>query len=165
MIADYDFLRIGSANLSNRSMGLDTECDIALEARGRADVAQAIRRFRDGLIAEHAGVSPGHAAAACERHPSLHGAIAALGAPGRQLRPLTEGHDFSEAVVDAISVTDPERPVALDQLVAEFSPEDELEEGRGSAAPRRRWAVVAGALVLILALALAWRYTPLAAWI
>jgi phosphatidylserine/phosphatidylglycerophosphate/cardiolipin synthase-like enzyme len=33
MIVDDWFLRIGSANLNNRSMGLDTECDLALEAR------------------------------------------------------------------------------------------------------------------------------------
>ncbi len=34
MIVDDEWLRIGSANLSNRSMGMDTECDVTLEARG-----------------------------------------------------------------------------------------------------------------------------------
>ena len=29
MIIDDEYLRIGSANFSNRSMGLDTECDVA----------------------------------------------------------------------------------------------------------------------------------------
>jgi phosphatidylserine/phosphatidylglycerophosphate/cardiolipin synthase-like enzyme len=33
------FLRIGSANLNNRSFGFDTECDIALEAHDAADEA------------------------------------------------------------------------------------------------------------------------------
>ena len=32
MIIDDRFLRIGSANLNNRSMGTDTECDLAIEA-------------------------------------------------------------------------------------------------------------------------------------
>ena len=32
MVIDDRFLRIGSANLNNRSMGTDTECDLAIEA-------------------------------------------------------------------------------------------------------------------------------------
>src|SRR3546814_6827145 len=31
MIVDDRLLRVGSANLNNRSMGTDTECDLALE--------------------------------------------------------------------------------------------------------------------------------------
>ena len=34
MAVDDEWLRIGSANMNNRSMGLDTECDIAIEAGG-----------------------------------------------------------------------------------------------------------------------------------
>src|SRR4029453_19266598 len=33
MVVDDRFLRIGSANMNNRSMGADTECDLALDAR------------------------------------------------------------------------------------------------------------------------------------
>ena len=33
MIVDDRLLRVGSANLNNRSMGTDTECDLAIEAR------------------------------------------------------------------------------------------------------------------------------------
>ena len=36
MIADDDFVRIGSANWSHRSMGFDTECDLAVESRATA---------------------------------------------------------------------------------------------------------------------------------
>ena len=35
MAVDDEWLRIGSANVNNRSMGVDTECDIAIEAGGR----------------------------------------------------------------------------------------------------------------------------------
>jgi phospholipase D1/2 len=34
MVVDYDFARIGSSNINNRSMGIDTECDVAFESRG-----------------------------------------------------------------------------------------------------------------------------------
>ena len=32
IVIDDRFLRIGSANLNNRSMGADTECDLSIEA-------------------------------------------------------------------------------------------------------------------------------------
>ena len=38
-------------------MGVDTECYLAIEAGGRADVAQAIRSLRNKLLAEHLGVT------------------------------------------------------------------------------------------------------------
>lgn len=57
LAVDDRLLRIGSANLNNRSMGFDTECDLAIEAV--ADAAQpdlvrrAITAFRNELVAEH----------------------------------------------------------------------------------------------------------------
>ena len=56
MIVDDEWLRIGSSNISNRSMGVDTECDVIVEARGDAERADAIRAFRDRLLAEHSGI-------------------------------------------------------------------------------------------------------------
>ena len=57
MIVDDQLVRIGSANVSNRSMGFDTECDLAIESNGRPDVEEAIARFRNSLLAEHLGAS------------------------------------------------------------------------------------------------------------
>ena len=37
MIVDNRMLRIGSANLNNRSMGADSECDLVIEARSEAE--------------------------------------------------------------------------------------------------------------------------------
>ena len=34
MVVDDNLARVGSANLSNRSMGLDSECDLAVAANG-----------------------------------------------------------------------------------------------------------------------------------
>src|SRR5690606_26921955 len=56
LIVDDVFLRIGSANLNNRSMGFDTECDVAIEARTEAH-RRAIRAVRARLMAEHWGTS------------------------------------------------------------------------------------------------------------
>jgi phosphatidylserine/phosphatidylglycerophosphate/cardiolipin synthase-like enzyme len=56
-IIDDVLLRIGSANLNNRSMGFDTECDLSLEATGpgaKANRAE-ITRLRNKLLAHWLG--------------------------------------------------------------------------------------------------------------
>ena len=52
LIVDDRFLRIGSSNLNNRSMGFDTECDVGIEAANDAQ-RRAIASIRNRLIAEH----------------------------------------------------------------------------------------------------------------
>jgi phosphatidylserine/phosphatidylglycerophosphate/cardiolipin synthase-like enzyme/uncharacterized membrane protein YdjX (TVP38/TMEM64 family) len=54
LVVDDTFLRIGSSNLNNRSMGFDTECDIGIEAATAAH-RRAIASVRNRLIAEHWG--------------------------------------------------------------------------------------------------------------
>src|SRR5690606_37294447 len=54
LIVDDALLKIGSANLNNRSMGLDTECEVALEAETE-EHRRAIASVRNSLIAEHWG--------------------------------------------------------------------------------------------------------------
>ena len=49
MIVDDELVRIGSANFSRRSMGVDTECDLAVEAtRARPTRARASAAFAIG---------------------------------------------------------------------------------------------------------------------
>ncbi len=59
MIVDDEILRIGSANLNNRSMGLDSECDMFLDATRPANqhIAPAITSLRHRLLAEHCGLA------------------------------------------------------------------------------------------------------------
>ena len=65
MVVDDRLLRIGSSNLNNRSMGLDTECDLTIEARAddprRAELSAAVLGMRDRLLAEHLDVPLGTA--------------------------------------------------------------------------------------------------------
>ena len=56
-IIDERIVRIGSANLNNRSSGFDTECDAVLEARTEAE-AGAIARFRARLVGHFVGHAP-----------------------------------------------------------------------------------------------------------
>lgn len=58
LIVDDRFLTMGSANLSNRSMGLDTELNISWEAYSEEHegVIQSIRKARASLLKEHTGL-------------------------------------------------------------------------------------------------------------
>jgi phosphatidylserine/phosphatidylglycerophosphate/cardiolipin synthase-like enzyme len=75
MVVDDRMLRIGSSNLNNRSMGLDTECDLAIEAVSgtprREEVAATIVGFRDRLLGEHLGAKAEDVAAAVSETGSL----------------------------------------------------------------------------------------------
>ncbi len=57
MIVDDRLLTVGSANLTNRSMGLDTELNVSVETEASDDaLATSIRTVRRSLLAEHLGV-------------------------------------------------------------------------------------------------------------
>jgi phosphatidylserine/phosphatidylglycerophosphate/cardiolipin synthase-like enzyme len=84
-IIDDKLLRIGSTNLNNRSMGLDTECDIAAEptdAIGRA----AVRAHRHRTIGHWLGVSGDEYAAVEAVMGSTGAAICSFASP--RLKPL-----------------------------------------------------------------------------
>ena len=53
-IVDDVLLRIGSANINNRSMGFDSECDLVFEMRDEAQ-AQRLSELRRGLITHWLG--------------------------------------------------------------------------------------------------------------
>lgn len=59
MIVDDRFLTVGSANLTNRSLALDSELHVAWEHEGDSGgLVESIRNVRVSLLAEHAGLSP-----------------------------------------------------------------------------------------------------------
>jgi phospholipase D1/2 len=59
MIVDDRLLTVGSANLTNRSMVVDTELNLSVEADGASDrdmsLGTSIRDIRTALLAEHTG--------------------------------------------------------------------------------------------------------------
>ena len=87
VLVDDTFLRIGSSNLNQRSEGLDTELDIAVEARTDAE-RLAVVALRDRLLAEHLDADPAAFGAAVQAAGSLVGTIDAFNARARGLRPF-----------------------------------------------------------------------------
>jgi phosphatidylserine/phosphatidylglycerophosphate/cardiolipin synthase-like enzyme len=113
MVVDDRLLRVGSANLNNRSLGFDTECDLAIEAApGEPDagrVRRAVVHVLARLVAEHLGRAPAEVQAILERTGSLVASIDALDRnTGRRLRPLAEpAVTMSAAAIGAMHLFDP----------------------------------------------------------
>lgn len=159
MVMDDRLLRIGSANLANRSMGLDTECDLAIEAR-EPRVKEAIRRFRNRLLAEHLGVAPERVEAAVRAAGSLAPAIESLRGEPHTLRPLDgEVSPEADARLPPAAVIDPETPIDPDRLMDDLLPVEHRP------AARKRLIFAVGILVAFGALSAAWHWGPLAHWL
>ena len=167
IIVDDDILRIGSANLANRSLGLDTECDLTIESAGREDLCDAIRSLRSQLLAEHLGFTPREVQETIAEAGSLRAAIERLEREDRTLRPLVLPPQVSDTVLNVVSVADPEKPVALSDLAKLFGSDATPEEPPQPAEEHlahtgASWGKIAAIAVGVLALTALWRFTPLA---
>lgn len=162
MTVDDELLTLGSANLSNRSMGLDTECNLVIEAAAQGDAASAQRvraavaGLRNRLLAEHLAVPPDRVAAALRQHGSLVATVEALRGSGRTLAPSRpEVAPELDALVPDSALIDPEAPLEPERFVAEFVPPE--------TSPRvsRRVLLIALIVAALGTLAVVWRLTPL----
>ncbi|EXJ14579.1 Phospholipase D/Transphosphatidylase [Imhoffiella purpurea] len=172
MIADDAVLRIGSSNLSNRSMGLDSECDLCVVAEDPEEVG-VIRALRQRLLGIFLSVEP-------ER----------LDRAERQARERGEGLlQAIERLREQPSAPDAEPPIRLSKLDGEVDPEwnrqlpderildpdrpidgdlvTQVVVGGEAQARHARWRLVFGTLLvtLFVALAAAWRWTGLGDWL
>jgi phosphatidylserine/phosphatidylglycerophosphate/cardiolipin synthase-like enzyme/uncharacterized membrane protein YdjX (TVP38/TMEM64 family) len=163
MIIDDRFVRVGSSNLNNRSMGLDTECDIAIELQNEDDDnRQGIIHFRDRLLSEHLGVKRVKVNTEIEQHTSVLRAVEALGKVDakRSMLPLEEKlPKYTDSVLTESELVDPEQPVNIDNIFYHAMPDDSPPHAA------RRIITWVTSLVLLLGLAFAWHYTPLVNWL
>lgn len=156
MVVDDTLLRIGSANLNNRSIGLDTECDLVIEATGE-DERRRIAAVRNRMLGHHCGANAEDVAAMLKSTGSLLATAERLGHGGHCLRPITENEPVNEDIAATLtSIADPERPIAAPALLQEFVGQRPRSRRFG-----RFGRIVAIALVLML-LMFTWQFTPLA---
>lgn len=184
MVIDDRFLRIGSANLNNRSMGADTECDLSIDAADDGQRA-AIAALRDRLLGEHCGVSAEDVAEVLARDPSIVRLVDTLSRNGHGLRPIDDGRPDRNLLARlAERVADPRRPLRLSRLMGHLlprllarrrSPRRDRDVGTsgapGSGAPASgisgsghggRFLLPIAMLVGLVVLTLAWNFTALA---
>jgi len=119
-IIDDRIIRIGSANLNNRSMGLDSECDVFIDCErpGNAKAEPTIRRIRESLLTEHLGIFEEDVPYLIEKTGSMAAMIAYIGDRNRRhLRPLHPGnHDEISRELAARQTFDPEEPEELFEI-------------------------------------------------
>jgi phosphatidylserine/phosphatidylglycerophosphate/cardiolipin synthase-like enzyme len=115
LIIDDQLLRVGSSNLTNRSMRLDTECDLTIEATSAAH-RRGITTLRNRLLAEHLGLSTGAVAAFLANDPSLVRLVDSRRMESRSLRNVPSEAEDSEPLVDDEFI-DPARPLTPGRVV------------------------------------------------
>lgn len=156
MIADDTFLRVGSANLSSRSMAVDTECDVALA--GSDDETRAgIAAVRDRLLADHLGVTASEVASAFAATGSLIETIARLHGGAHTLQPLPDREPgWLDGLPDEVHVFDPPEPIDARRLLAEMLPVTLPSPPPSLLRVARVAAVLAGAVAIGVGLGRLW---------
>jgi uncharacterized membrane protein YdjX (TVP38/TMEM64 family) len=159
LIVDDWLFKLGSSNLSNRSMGIDTECDLVLEADPDdprdAELRASIAGIGYRLLGEHLHEAPERIAQAVADAGSLATVIEARRGHARSLQPLEpdpQQPPLNFALLDGMLV-DPERPMAAEQLLDQMVP-DELRR------PTRKSLLVVVAVVGALLSTVLWRALP-----
>ncbi|GAB4544632.1 MAG: VTT domain-containing protein [Phycisphaerales bacterium] len=169
-IIDDRLLRIGSANLNNRSMGLDTELDATLHAEHDED-EHAIAALRRQLIGWFLGVEPQTLQDDERAHDGrVIPAIDAHTGAERSLHPFEHRAPATPPAPDlSFRLADPDRP--LDDLDADRALRALARHTRLRARLRLAWNTIVGTLrrwqgpiifsLAILTLVLVVRLTPL----
>jgi phospholipase D1/2 len=145
MIVDDCFLRVGSANINNRSMGADTECDLAFEASSELhrDFISGLRRR---LIGHFCGLDE---ATIAINEVDLFGLIDRHAASGASRALLPIDFEHTPALTDVVQpIADPRHPLNLHRAARQMW-------------NRRTVIAAAGTAVALAGLALAWRTTSL----
>jgi len=166
LIADDKLLTVGSANLSNRSMGFDTECNLAMAADGCKRTAETIAGFRNRLLAEHLGCDVEAVAAYSKKSNSLLSTIKSLASNDRSLKKLPVGENKTFMIpLTPSTIIDPEKPIEVESFLDYFDPgvgaQDEDSRHKDKQKAWRFFVVIAFA-VLMAAL---WRWSPFNRWL
>jgi phospholipase D1/2 len=147
MIVDNEFLRVGSANLNNRSMGADTECDLAFEAT-TGEHRNFISGLRRRLIGHFCGMDE---AVVLENENDLFGFLDRHAHSGaeRVLLPIDCQWTPGGVVNDIIQpIADPKQPLDLQRAAQRML-------------TARTLLSVGGTVIALAGMALAWRMTSL----
>lgn len=117
LIIDDRILKTGSSNLSNRSMRVDSECDLTLEFSKAHD---NLRFLRQRLLGQHHGLSPEEWADHESKAESLVEALDTLETDSfdHYLKPLSYGcdSDLKRRLADT-QLLDPEDPIDPEFLI------------------------------------------------
>jgi phosphatidylserine/phosphatidylglycerophosphate/cardiolipin synthase-like enzyme len=108
LVADDRLFRAGSANLTDRSMALDTECDLTMEAADERQ-QEVIGQLRNRMLGEHLGLSAEAVKERLATDRSLIRLVDSCSNQSRCLRELPEDGHAAQILSDAL--IDPRQPL------------------------------------------------------
>ncbi|SAK89706.1 phospholipase D/transphosphatidylase [Caballeronia fortuita] len=163
MIVDDELLIVGSANLNNRSMVLDSECNVSIDAGADARIRRAIATMRDTLLAEHLGCKVDDVVRETQARNGMNAAIQALlrnRDEHRTMVPLDPQVSTElDQVIPPEALIDPETPIAAGELVDQFVPKEKTRPLIG------RFALLGVFALLVVVVAGLWNWTPLGEYV
>ena len=115
LVVDDRLFRVGSSNLTNRSMRLDTECDLTIEAASPGQ-RLGIARLRNRLLAEHLDLSVEAVEAFLARDASLLRLVDSRSTRPRCLRDLPSEDRSNELLIEG-ELVDPSGPMTPDVVI------------------------------------------------
>jgi phosphatidylserine/phosphatidylglycerophosphate/cardiolipin synthase-like enzyme len=124
-VVDDEVLRVGSSNFNNRSLRLDTECDVVIDAERvpHGGAHKTIAGVRNSLLAEHLGVDCERIEALLAQTGSIIQTIEQTRGAGRSLRPyeVPELDSVREWLADN-KILDPEGPGEMFEAMSRRRP-------------------------------------------
>ncbi|MBC7659799.1 MAG: VTT domain-containing protein [Chitinophagaceae bacterium] len=158
MIVDDRFFSVGSANLNNRSMGYDTECQLTIDGTDDEKNRQAITNAAAYVLAHHCEIKPDALRDLIVYEGSTVKALGKLCDPSRS-RHLAKFHIQNEndsLQLEDMNWLDMERPSAVEQAMDQWGFVSELAYRKLGVSPR----VLILALTVIFAIVLGsvWHY-------
>lgn len=155
MVIDDRYLRVGSSNCNNRSMGFDTECDLVIEADDASRAA--IATIRNDLIREHTGRELADIENLVESGAKVEEFLKYISYSRQHLCKITD-EKYRQTPLGKISrkLGDPEKPIIPGEWTMPYR-----YAGTKRNLPQRL-CVTIFILGLLIGLALLWKVTPLA---
>lgn len=124
-VVDDEVLRVGSSNFNNRSLRLDTECDVVIDAArdANADESRTIAGIRNSLLAEHLDSDCDTIETLLVETGSLIATVERLRGEGRSLRvyEVPEIDSVREWLADN-KILDPEGPGEMFEALSRRKP-------------------------------------------
>lgn len=156
MIVDDKYLRVGSSNLNNRSMMLDTECDVVLE--GVTEEARAkIADIRNDLIREHSGMEKADIQKLIDEKRPMSDFLIDVPHSTQHLRKIRDSLSTASSYIRALTgIGEPKVP-SLPALLRSLSKHDDV-----AGFPHGKVSSVFLAMMMLIFLVLYWNSTPAA---
>lgn len=161
LVADDQFLSVGSANLNNRSMGFDSECQLTIDGRSDPKLQASILETAAFIISHHTELSQNDFLDIYKREKSFIRAIeiAKDMSPRRHLAPIELPPPNPDVKMEDYNWLDMETPSPVEEAMDNWGQLSESISRRLGLSPRT--VILFVTIAIALGIGALWRFTPL----